>query len=219
MQDADRKLLWAGVGVGATIAVEILFSFVNREWLDSAAFWTAAFTGLLTLSTALLWFVTERTLRHARSDYVASHRPHVRVRRIDHVVMTVGQPIAAQIEAANIGPTEARIRQIGIDLFFRSPANPAGAQFGASPTDVNVEPIPPGKSGSVSVRSSQPITQAQIQTFQAGQVELCALGIINYEDRNGAGRSTSFFRIYRAAGARFFPAPDDPWQGDREFED
>ena len=205
--------------VGATIAAELALSRVDGALLESAAFWTAAFTGLLTLSTALLWFVTERTLGHARSDYAASHRPHLRVRRIDRVVLTAGQPITATIEAANIGPTEANIRQIGADLFFRSPANPAGAQFGAVPNDVSVDPIPAGMSAAISIRSSNSPTAADIQAFQSGQTELCAIGILNYQDRNGAGRSTSFFRIYRTIGARFFPAPDDPWQGDREFED
>jgi hypothetical protein len=43
LQNADRQLLWAGVALGAIIAFEVPLSFIPRDWLDSAAFWTAAF--------------------------------------------------------------------------------------------------------------------------------------------------------------------------------
>ena len=179
---------------------------------------TALATVALTISTIGLWWVTERTLRHAHNDSVATHRPHLRVQRIDHLVFTIGQPITGQVEAVNIGVTEAIVTQIGIDLFFRDPANRKAAGFHAVPQPYGPVTIAPGMAAQILFRNGRALTASDQAGFCAGTNEMCVLGILNYNDRNNAGRSTSFFRIYRSEGNRFFPAPDDPWQGDREYE-
>lgn len=154
-----------------------------------------------------------------RMQFLATHRPKLRIRRIDHIVLAVGQQITAQIEVANIGASEAIIVQLGASVFFRDPTNPNAAQFSAIPADVTVPPIPAGKVALVSIRSGQVTTAPDIAAFQARTNELCALGILNYNDPMGVQRSTSFFRIFNHAGNRFVAAPDDPSQGDREYED
>lgn|GEM_PF-6661083 len=80
MQSNDRKLAWAAFLLFAVIALEFgWFLFIGpvsaahgaqvyRPWWWTSEFWTAAFTGLLTLSTALLWWQTKRLAEGAEDQ-------------------------------------------------------------------------------------------------------------------------------------------------------
>ena len=84
MQEADRKALWAVVALLAVIAVEIASQFL--PWLRSTAFWTATFTGTLTIFTLLLWYATMRGARDARRGTLEIERAFVFMSRIDLIV-------------------------------------------------------------------------------------------------------------------------------------
>lgn len=86
MQPEDRKLVWAVTVVCAVVSVELAwFLFIgpakgspacgtsntpqcDLPWWDSAAFWTAAFTFFLTVSTGLLWWQTRRLAEGAETQ-------------------------------------------------------------------------------------------------------------------------------------------------------
>jgi len=96
MIEPDRKLAWSGLFVLIVIAIELaLFLIVGPanhgsdsgtdqkanywvwEWLTSAAFWTAAFTGALTVSTYFLWRATRRAAEIAGRALTEHERPWI----------------------------------------------------------------------------------------------------------------------------------------------
>lgn len=158
-----------------------------------------------------------RTVSAMQAEYATSHRPKIRIRRIEKVSLVAGQPITATIQASNIGETKAKVVRVGIDIFFR-PLGTGRDEINAVPNDIEPVQIPAGKDAWIGVRC-RTVSQDDIQKFQSKASDLCALGIVAYEDDAGIERNTSFFRIFDRDGERFRAAPDDPRQGDREFED
>jgi hypothetical protein len=84
MQRNDRLLAWGALAIFATIALELAWLILvgsahgsahcsigdtpqcDLPWWDSAAFWTAAFTFCLTVSTVLLWLSTRDSVDVAK---------------------------------------------------------------------------------------------------------------------------------------------------------
>ena len=94
MCGADRKLAWSGIAVLVVIAVELAWflsagpAFQHNdnlnnsqpnflEWAFSAAFWTAVFTGALTVSTMFLWISTRQSARIAERALTEHERPWI----------------------------------------------------------------------------------------------------------------------------------------------
>ena len=71
------------------------------------------------------------------------------------------------------------------------------------------------------INGARPLTGADLaEIFDSDlPADLCLIGIINYRDRNGTLRSTSFFRIFSERGRRFSPAPSGDEFSDLEYED
>src|SRR6266436_5335599 len=62
----------------------ILRSFVAwwNHVFDKPDAWVALFTGLLFVSTVALWLSTRGLLRATRNEFLASHRPRMRLKRV-----------------------------------------------------------------------------------------------------------------------------------------
>ncbi|WP_158754944.1 hypothetical protein [Dyella sp. S184] len=173
-------------------------------------------TGFLVLGGIAQGVLIGRQIKLSREEFAASHRPKIRIRRIDNMVFAIDQPITATIQVSNVGETNAKIFSVGIDIFFRYP--PGGAEeFDATPNTL-IQVVPPGMGASIDVKCRN-LKNIEVEQFKAGIYELCALGHIAYEDGAGIKRNTSFFRIYDRTSSRFVAAPNDPRQGDREYED
>lgn len=157
-----------------------------------------------------------------RMQFLATHRPRLKIRRVGNVRFSpTGMPVAATLIVANIGGTEAKIFEIGVDIYQR----PKQRHFAVPIVTGNAEPAPrtpievaAGKQAIIEIGGTLPITiTSPVKDFWR-DFEVCALGVINYTDANDIIRSTGFFRIYRPEGGRFYPAPDDDPEADREWE-
>jgi hypothetical protein len=174
--------------------------------------WLAVLTAILAVATVGLGIGTFFQIRLARTEFISTHRPRLRVRRI-----TVIQPIVpnqrcgANIEIANIGDTKATIVEFGIDIYGES------YPFSAVPTAQQIV-VKAGAQVNFAV-VGQILTQDRIHAIAEGMEKLRVLGIANYRDDNGVMRSTSFARVYDPGVRWFVKIPPGDQEADREFED
>lgn len=166
----------------------------------------------------------------AREEFIATHRPKLRIRRIGGVDYSrKDKAPTAKIYVANVGDTDAFLFEIGVDIYVRPPVNapyrPIITGF-TDPLPHGPTRIPPGKQAIIDVSGRLPLTINDIAKIPYGAqdgITLCALGVLNYRDGSKDGapveRSTGFFRIFRPDKGRFYAAPEDDPEADREYED
>ncbi len=197
-----------------------------------SGFWTAFFTLTLTGSTIGLWIVTWKAqqitaeqIKIANAEYVASHRPKIRIclLRIDKLV--VGEPFAVQYEVVNIGDTKAKIvtneitlridrvldggrkpRLFTCQFHFADYLAPGEALLARKVTPVIFE------------KAWWPYTANLTESWAEGVVIVS--GTISYFDDNGTLRRTGFYRICTKDVNRFRTLDaDSPARADHEYED
>jgi hypothetical protein len=160
---------------------------------------------------------TKRAADASITEFEATHRPRLHLRRISNIAIVANHPVVAHLDFANIGDSEARITEVGIDIFYRAGPSQASV-FNAVPQS-RLETVPPGKQASIQVMGGRPLTANQAQTVQTGNGELCLLVVANYLDRQNIQRSVGAFRIFRRGRRRFVHVPDDDEFAELEYED
>jgi hypothetical protein len=186
---------------------------------ENEGFFVTVFTFFLALSTYRLWRSTEKlweTTRDAgalaRDEFIATHRPRLRIQRIRDIVFIRDQQATATVEAVNIGETDASLFEVGFDIFVY------GNQFGATPKPANPLQINPGQQADMKVCGGAPLTSDEVDRIKAGKAKLCLLGMIIYRDRAGSARNTSIFRIYSTTYKKFMLAPPEHEYAEWNYE-
>lgn len=187
--------------------------------------WLAIFTGALVVVSSLQIFfllradktarisadaarlaaeTTRESVTAANREFIATHRPRVRVRRF-RVSLIEGFPVVVHCVVANIGVSAAHPRRIEATIMLREPDGE--------------EHLPEVKIGEIDTLiggQSYPLimsTEFEYDPIWGNKIEV--RGTIEYRDDNGIDRETSFWRVYDAKNLRFHPK-DDP---DYEYED
>jgi hypothetical protein len=199
--------------------------FNSIEWKPEAV--TAAATivlAILTLvlavSTVFLWLATRGTLKLARAEFNASHRPKLIVRELMLLRGAGLEPTAdVRYVIANIGDGPAEIVESYLicQLVSDGTLSPLQPIEGANP--IGRETINPGahifreETSNFSHRS----IAINYMKSQHGQIHdhFFFRGFIIYQDRMGIRRRTAFSRAYDPE-ARRFRLSDDP---DYEYAD
>jgi hypothetical protein len=149
-------------------------------------------------------------------EFEATHRARLRFRRVSDAHYADGHPVRARVDIANIGESDARVFEVGIDLFFRTGPEQKPT-FNAVP-DPREETIPPGMQVSLNVIGGHVMNASQIKDIDTGSGQLCFLMTVNYRDRQNITRSVSAFRIYNPERRRFMHSPDDDEFAELEYE-
>jgi len=258
VQEADRKLAWSAIAALTIVALELAWLLLagpeNRggngppnhepnywEWIFSAAFWTAFFTGALTISTVFLWWTTRENLRHSQADskrqseetreqielarqqFVATHRPRIAVRNIIVFKLAPDEPPEISVAIVNSGSSTATIGAIfaGIGVRTLSGIRPEIPML-LSPVGET-----PYKLASGEAMQFWPNRVAIPIAFSAGhvaairglQARLFVGGEIQYWDDNGAMRSTGFIRWYDIQFNRFSALSPEWISSEMEYAD
>jgi hypothetical protein len=187
----------------------------------SADWWLVIFTAALAFIGAIQIIVfgyqgiqLGKTVTLGQREFVATHRPRIRIRRIGDIGIKSGHQVTAKIEAANTGETKASVFEIGFDIFIN------GSAFSAVPIKLgNAIDVITGKQADIAVRGGLPLSQTDINNIFIGAAELCILCIIRYKDDLGIDRQTSVFRIYNAIHRKFMPAPPVHEYAEWDYED
>jgi hypothetical protein len=82
----------------------------ERTWDDPVAFYTlvlAVFTVVVGVATVITTIIGIYQIRQSRREFIATHRPIIRVRRFVIPKLENGKPIKIEFEAANVGNSSA----------------------------------------------------------------------------------------------------------------
>jgi hypothetical protein len=174
----------------------------------------AAFTGRLWFSTEKLWSVTNKAVELANKEFISTHRPKFRIRRIFRMgAPLANNPVDVLIEVANIGDTDGQIVEMGIDVYIPN------RSFNAAPQPFTQQAvIPAGKQANVQAKGGTILTLKDVADYQARSLTLRLLGIINYIDGIGTIRTTSFCRGYDYKTGRFIKVPSNDPDVDLDYE-
>lgn len=234
MQEADRKLLSAGVVAVVVVALELAWLLAVGpaihcaatdvrgsnllDWITSAAFWTAIFTFTLTVSTAFLWWTTQRTLRHAEVESSFVRRPKLRVRNFTVSTLNPGPGgLVIHFEVANVGNGTAMLSAYNCVFAALHPRDdwPLEPMRAHHETERrNATRLAPGASGEL-FQEGPAFTEEIINRIGAGQVTFTVYGYVRYIDSNKIERKTSFARRYESDTKRFRRSSEP----DYEYED
>jgi hypothetical protein len=191
---------YAGEGLNYVAPALTAFATIAIAW----------FTLILKRSTDRLWRAGKKQFRLASDEFIATHRPIIRVRRIN-LQGNRNDFSSFSVRLANVGETDATIEQIGSGL--------ARKENGAWRGD---EPPEPG--GSNTIRPNRFIAVGTWQDFLlVGRVdpeaaaairgrthELYVVGEVAYSDnKTGIVRNTGFCWIYDHRTRDFRRSKDD----------
>jgi len=184
---------------------------------EDMAFWASALAGLtavqLVVGFITLWFLwktfgeARRTTGELQRDFRANHRPLIRVR---HVWMarsiTSEQPVTVDWAIVNSGLTLGQVRRaviVGIILPKGRPLPPRETDLG-SMTPVILAMDGWMHPGMPQIPSGLPvhraITGSEFIELRNGTAKFYVVGIVNYVDLDGRGRTTSCCRVLEEVG-------------------
>ncbi|MBZ9706928.1 hypothetical protein LB543_09370 [Mesorhizobium sp. ESP7-2] len=191
----------------------------QRTISDPLALYTGMltiFTGILGVSTILLWVETRQSVRLAREEFVASHRPRIVVREV-HEPTTYGPSMfTISFTLANVG--ESRGTVIDCDVFGEFAYTPTFLDVPRPRREPRIDPFPDVPS--IPLAAGESITMGfpfhdvmtdddRIQKSSDPRGLPFFVGRIVYVDDNQVRRNTVFRRRYNPATRRF-RAWDDP---------
>lgn len=125
MQKIDVPLTFAVSAAVLAFVGEIIATSLNASWLISAVFWTAAFTGALTVSTVALWWQTRKSAQIAERALTDLERPYVFV--LDFNWMPIGElmkQMGFAYTVINGGKLPAMVRRVRFGIAWNTSAPP-----------------------------------------------------------------------------------------------
>jgi hypothetical protein len=199
-----------------------------EEALARYTWWLTAFTCVLAFATiglgaATLWLclASERQFRLARDEFVASHRPKIRIK---HVVLARDiwheEPIVVNLTCVNTGTADALLGQLGIRYEIvrtdrnlpMDPGIPAIFNYGGGR-------LACGRNWTVdNIDTGRVLTPEENADIQQRRADLHCIGYVSYLDASDRMRITGFCRVLvfpedaladvQQCRWRVFPDPD-----------
>jgi hypothetical protein len=212
--DTDQQTC-ATLFEGIVRLFRFLWERTNHENVSAlATVLIAIFTLTLWRSTKRLWQASDNQLNLARTEFLSTHRPQIRIK---HVWLIGDKPITVRVVCVNYGTTDAVIIDYGIEYL-------AVAEGRRPPPDKKIEPIRVDLSLPSGVSLELPdffATFTANQEFGIGQrkANLYCMGYVHYRDGVGRLRTTAFCRVLKfdpVHGTGFFGSAGEP---DYEYED
>ena len=209
--------------------------------VNGADYLLALFTALLFFSTGLLWWVTERTLQHARADskrqseetreqiklarqqFVATHRPRIAIRNITILSLVPDEPPNIGVTIVNVGSSTATISTIFANIGIRAWS---GVRWDVPVQMRSVEGTPRELLSGEAMQfwtnglaTPTVLNAGHVNAINGLSSKLFVAGEIHYCDDNGSMRSTGFIRWYDSQFNRFSEVPSEWISSELEYED
>ncbi len=154
-----------------------------------------------------------------RREFVSTHRPKLRVRKVILHPLAINEPIKIQCEIANVGDTEAMFLRAEISIVVEKspshglyPTMPEAPYMGAGSY---AEPRTIRAGGHLLVAFTTSLSYLAEPRF--ARKGMTIRGAVRYKDAHGVERQTEFERVNVRGTNRF--AREDMPDPDYEFED
>ena len=206
---------------------------VEYPWWQYSGAWIALFTIALTVSSAGLWWITWRALRHSQRDsarqardmletlsltrkqFIATHRPKLIVRLIQLGNLVPEKPVEIWLTVANVGASDAIIESIRADIATKGWANISWDVPGIEAREIELgnSKLASGEQRSFPANhNKRSLSLARTISIQQMGSRFYFLGEIVYRDENGTTRRTGFVRWFDTQFSRFSNLPSE-WVG------
>lgn len=164
--------------------------------------------------------ILEKQKEIAREGFIAAHRPRLTVRFINCPEPIIDAQPTADLRVANTGASDANYFSIGADIFRRTNNRIVPGGWSAIPQTVPLNPVvEPSQELTFTVIGKDTLNENHVKyVVEHRSDELCLIGIIVYEDRNGTKRTTSFFRKYNPDQRRYMRVSPHDAHADYEYE-
>jgi len=181
----------------------------------------ALFTYFLNSSTDKLWkagkdqlAVIKDQIDLARKEFISTHRPRLKVQLIFNDRWQENECPEGIVKVVNFGDTDAIVISFGIDVFPRIGIHEK-ARFKLI-DNPHYEVITPSHSFDFKFKSGNRLPTRDVDA--RGEIQICMVGRIIYQDKSNIIRATNFFRVYDPITARFIHATEDDRYRDWEYE-
>jgi hypothetical protein len=192
----------------------------STHWAELTLYmgWTGTGFIILTLiANAAATIANWRATNIATKQFIAAHRPRLKLRWSQVTRLETGQPIEVNIALANIGDTDAQIFRVGIDCVIR--VNGAITNSDTSQIEYTNDPkIAPGREKTLPKVCACTPDDNEVILINSGAVELCLSATVIYKDNNGTARVTGIFRIHDPKRGVFVKATPDDDYADDDYE-
>jgi hypothetical protein len=216
-----KNWAWWALGAVGCVAAGLLWAALENPPFGSALLTflnghDKALT-LLVLTVSVVFGIAQwwTTRAGSRRDFIATHRPRIRVRFISGGSWEEDtRREVALVRIANIGVSEAIVVGIARDIARRKKNSNRWLAPGLNEGLEKIDPVVlgPGQPHYFYARSQEPITDEQIFKEAAMDLERCVVGKICYEDRNHTLRETRFFRVWDRETNGFVPVEEEEYE-------
>jgi hypothetical protein len=193
----------------------------TEDAIATYTLWLMAFTGILAIATAGLGALNLFQVRLARSEFLSSHRPKIRLKHIWlNEDIWQQQPVIVTLVCVNTGVADAKLQEIGLRYeIVRNGATLPPAPDIDHVLQANGAAVRSGKNHRFPlINIGRVITAAENTEIQNKTASLFCVGYISYLDAADLMRITGFCRVLefphntiaRADNSRFriFKDPD-----------
>ena len=183
----------------------------------------AAFTGCLWWSTKKLWETTEKSIELAREEFIATHRPKLRVHSISFTynctIEAEGWNVQYLID--NIGESSAIINKCKFTFKKLKEPFPVHLPFSDESPLIEKVFIKSGESTKGSICQFDKETRGAVLFHKTAldggsqgrnSNDLYFFGYIDYTDNIGTNRRTAFCRQYNIKTRRFTKVEDEDYE-------
>lgn len=171
-------------------------------------------TELMTRQTDLI----SKQATIAQQDYIATHRPILRVRGVLNTVQRVSPQsdlvVLAKITVTNIGSTNANVISRDARLFMLPPHGLTSSRWKPEFIDHKVTMLP-----GVPHEFTEFNAVCEIPLDLVDGTRVYVVGEIRYSDDRGTVRSTGFVRIFNQSSGGFFKISEGDIFSDYDYED
>jgi hypothetical protein len=217
------------IGASASIAVTVLdfLEKYNGALTAVATVFIAIFTIVLAIVTGRQARLTRQAINLARSEFISTHRPRVRIRNVAlenplpperrrWYVFEPGQAVQGHLYVGNVGGSEAKITSSHCRVFWTKEPLPMERPY-ENETGNNFLGNTNLAAGASTIGTFYSIELIQDQAHAVGLGrdgwKLYVMGWVDYLDTNQTPRRTSFCREYRvlegSGRGRLFPVEDN----------
>jgi hypothetical protein len=186
------------------------------RWLFARDHLTAVSTLVIAIFTCTLWFVTNNSMRLARAEFEATHRPRISVRGFRTLAELVGDAeISITFIYVNVGDLPAKIIEIQTNVTVGG-SLPSGLSFDHHKIEGVTLASGDKEIFEISDNSFDMHFHRAVQEHHPGSSTAAYLtGVVVYEDAAGRRRETGFCRVSIAGTNRWTIAMDY----DYEYQD